>query len=254
MQYSLLALAAAVVTKAALYDTSTANHSCVLEPAYRSCSAKANPSSVDTCCVETFGGLLLATQFWNVWADKPLPKNSWTLHGMVDFVFFFLSLTNSRNIRNEMYTNPRASFWQVYGRTFGEFSSSDKPLSLMIIQLDNHTLTPTPFVCKPAMDPTHNTATCTSLSPPNISPPKKAITQKEAITQTNHPNTKHPSSFQITPIRPHPLPQHHHRSPQRHLRPRLHGPTHLDICNRPAKILLTRVHVNFLAQPIRPQQ
>lgn len=95
MQYSLLALAAAVVTKAALYDTSTANHSCVLEPAYRSCSAKANPSSVDTCCVETFGGLLLATQFWNVWADKPLPKNSWTLHGMVDFVFFFLSLTNS---------------------------------------------------------------------------------------------------------------------------------------------------------------
>lgn len=113
MQYSLLALAAAVVTKAALYDTSTANHSCVLEPAYRSCSAKANPSSVDTCCVETFGGLLLATQFWNVWADKPLPKNSWTLHGMLDFVFF-LSLTHSRKIRNEMYTNPRdflAGLW-----------------------------------------------------------------------------------------------------------------------------------------------
>lgn len=149
MQYSLLALAAAVVTKAALYDTSTANHSCVLEPAYRSCSAKANPSSVDTCCVETFGGLLLATQFWNVWADKPLPKNSWTLHGMVDFVFFpFHLLTHSRKIRNVMYTNPRAFFWQVYGRTFGEFSSSDKPLSLMIIQLDNHTLTLTPFVCK----------------------------------------------------------------------------------------------------------
>lgn len=83
MQYSLLMLAAAVVVaKAALYNTSTANHSCVLEPAYRSCSAKANPSSVDTCCVETFGGLLLATQFWNVWADKPLPENSWTLHGL----------------------------------------------------------------------------------------------------------------------------------------------------------------------------
>lgn len=115
MQYSLLALAAAVVTKAALYDTSTANHSCVLEPAYRSCSAKANPSSVDTCCVETFGGLLLATQFWNVWADKPLPKNSWTLHGMVDFVFFsFHLLTHLRKIRNEMYTNPRdllAGLW-----------------------------------------------------------------------------------------------------------------------------------------------
>lgn len=127
MQYSLLALAAAVVTKAALYDTSTANHSCVLEPAYRSCSAKANPSSVDTCCVETFGGLLLATQFWNVWADKPLPKNSWTLHGMVDFVSFFLSLTHAKYGMKCILI--REIFWgrSMAGLLVNFLSSSDNP-------------------------------------------------------------------------------------------------------------------------------
>ena len=81
MKYSLLLATAATIANAKLYNTSTANHTCVLEPAYLSCSQKANPSSVDTCCVETYGGLLLATQFWDTWADKALPQNTWTLHG-----------------------------------------------------------------------------------------------------------------------------------------------------------------------------
>lgn len=44
-------------------------------------------SLVDSCCVETFGGLLLATQFWDVYTGyesqgQILPKDSWTLHGL----------------------------------------------------------------------------------------------------------------------------------------------------------------------------
>lgn len=72
----------AALASAQLYDITADNHSCVLEPAFRSCSAKANPASVDTCCVETFGGLVLLTQFWNVYADKPIPEKTWTLHGL----------------------------------------------------------------------------------------------------------------------------------------------------------------------------
>ncbi|KAK4501586.1 hypothetical protein PRZ48_007395 [Zasmidium cellare] len=67
---------------AALYNISPDNHTCVLQPQYLSCSAKANPKTVDTCCTETFGGLVLATQFWDTWADKELPENTWTLHGL----------------------------------------------------------------------------------------------------------------------------------------------------------------------------
>ncbi|GIZ47561.1 hypothetical protein CKM354_001064900 [Cercospora kikuchii] len=81
---SLVAIAAAFTTASAstLYDISNENHTCVLDPAYLSCSASANPKNVDTCCVETFGGLVLLTQFWNVYADKPIPQNTWTLHGL----------------------------------------------------------------------------------------------------------------------------------------------------------------------------
>lgn len=78
----LLLPAFAALAAASLYPISNKNHTCVLQPDYLSCSAKANPADVDTCCVETYGGLLLATQFWNTWADKPLPENTWTLHGL----------------------------------------------------------------------------------------------------------------------------------------------------------------------------
>jgi ribonuclease T2 len=82
MRYTIPIAALAATAHAKLYDIGTDNHTCVLEPAYRSCSAKANPADVDTCCVETFGGLVLLTQFWNVWADKPIPENTFTLHGL----------------------------------------------------------------------------------------------------------------------------------------------------------------------------
>ncbi len=52
-----------------------------------SCSAAAQPGLVDSCCVETFGGLVLSTQFWDTYTGleshgQLLPKNAWTLHGL----------------------------------------------------------------------------------------------------------------------------------------------------------------------------
>ncbi|KAI5365030.1 Putative ribonuclease T2 [Septoria linicola] len=82
MRNTLLIAATAALANATPYELSTDNHTCVLEPAYRSCSAKANSASVDSCCVEKYGGLVLLTQFWDVYADKPLPENTFTLHGL----------------------------------------------------------------------------------------------------------------------------------------------------------------------------
>ncbi|KAF1983703.1 ribonuclease T2 [Aulographum hederae CBS 113979] len=70
-----------------LYGESSLNHTCVLEPTLLSCSAATYEPGVDTCCAETFGGLVLATQFWNTYTvlqdeGQKLPKNSWTLHGL----------------------------------------------------------------------------------------------------------------------------------------------------------------------------
>lgn len=47
---------------AQLYPILNENHTCAIQPAYRSCSSKAVPENVDSCCVETFGGLVLETQ------------------------------------------------------------------------------------------------------------------------------------------------------------------------------------------------
>jgi len=52
-----------------------------------SCSTDASPSKVDSCCAETFGGLLLSTQFWDTYTGleskgQLLPSNQWTLHGL----------------------------------------------------------------------------------------------------------------------------------------------------------------------------
>jgi ribonuclease T2 len=82
-----VAVASAAVTSASLYNQSKENHTCVLVPDYQSCSPEANPLTVDSCCVETFGGLFLATQFWDVYTGfesegQLLPETNWTIHGL----------------------------------------------------------------------------------------------------------------------------------------------------------------------------
>ncbi|WPH03937.1 ribonuclease T2 [Acrodontium crateriforme] len=87
---SSIAAAAAVfggLTCASLYGESNLNHTCVLVPEYLSCSPQANAATVDSCCVETYGGLFLSTQFWSVYTGleshgQKLPAFSWTLHGL----------------------------------------------------------------------------------------------------------------------------------------------------------------------------
>ncbi|KAK8051464.1 hypothetical protein PG993_002849 [Apiospora rasikravindrae] len=67
---------------------SNLNYTCSLVDPILSCSSGASdPSAVDTCCTETFGGLVLATQFWNTYTGfesqgQVLPKDAWTLHGL----------------------------------------------------------------------------------------------------------------------------------------------------------------------------
>jgi ribonuclease T2 len=83
-----LSLAVLAATAAAqLYPgLSSQNHSCVLQKPLLSCPPQ-NPSVVDSCCVETFGGLLLTTQFWDTYTGREaegqyLPQNHWTIHGL----------------------------------------------------------------------------------------------------------------------------------------------------------------------------
>ena len=62
------------------------NHTCSLQEPVLSCSSRAQPDLVDTCCVETFGGLVLLTQLWNTYTGfesegQVLPKDTWGLHG-----------------------------------------------------------------------------------------------------------------------------------------------------------------------------
>lgn len=89
MKTSSLTTAAALATAAtaSLYDQSNDNHTCVLVPDYQSCSPEANPLTVDSCCVETFGGLLVSTQFWDIYTGREsegqlLPEANWTIHGL----------------------------------------------------------------------------------------------------------------------------------------------------------------------------
>ncbi|KAH9908747.1 ribonuclease T2-like protein [Xylariomycetidae sp. FL2044] len=65
----------------------TDNHTCALVSPVLSCSEGADPDLVDTCCTETFGGLVLQTQYWNTYTGlesegQLLPKDSWTIHGL----------------------------------------------------------------------------------------------------------------------------------------------------------------------------
>jgi ribonuclease T2 len=91
--------ASAGAVSAQLYPgQSKNNHSCVLVPDYRSCSPEANHLTVDSCCVETYGGLLLSTQFWDVYTGyesegQLLPEKNWTIHGLwPDFWYVLLLL------------------------------------------------------------------------------------------------------------------------------------------------------------------
>ncbi|KAI9744780.1 MAG: hypothetical protein M1818_001705 [Claussenomyces sp. TS43310] len=75
------------VALASLYGESDLNHTCQLLPNYRSCSPKAQPNFTDSCCTETYGGLVLGTQFWDTYTGlesqgQKLPRDSWTLHGL----------------------------------------------------------------------------------------------------------------------------------------------------------------------------
>lgn len=77
----------ATAANAQLYpDQSPLNHTCQLQEPLLSCPSQ-DPSKVDSCCVETFGGLVLSTQFWNTYTGREsegqfLPTDTWTLHGL----------------------------------------------------------------------------------------------------------------------------------------------------------------------------
>ncbi|CAH0049616.1 unnamed protein product [Clonostachys solani] len=84
----LLSLAAsAKLAAAGLYPGITPhNHTCALVDPILSCSAGADASKVDSCCTETFGGLVLITQFWDTYTGlekdgQLLPQKAWTIHG-----------------------------------------------------------------------------------------------------------------------------------------------------------------------------
>ena len=74
---------------ASLYGESNLNHTCQLGQynAILSCSPQAQANITDSCCAETFGGLVLSTQFWDTYTGleshgQVLPANTWTLHGL----------------------------------------------------------------------------------------------------------------------------------------------------------------------------
>jgi ribonuclease T2 len=69
------------------FSKNSKSNRAIIVPPFQSCSADADPTAVDSCCVETYGGLVLATQFWDTYtglesSGQVLPKNSWTLHGL----------------------------------------------------------------------------------------------------------------------------------------------------------------------------
>ncbi|PSR92168.1 ribonuclease T2-like protein [Coniella lustricola] len=74
-------------TTASLYNETSLNHTCQLQDPILSCSAQAQPQLTDSCCTETYGGLVLSTQYWDTYTGleaqgQLLPRNAWTLHGL----------------------------------------------------------------------------------------------------------------------------------------------------------------------------
>ena len=87
--FFLLPLFGLGVVHASLYANSTRqNHTCWLDKPVLSCSqASLNLADLDTCCTETYGGLVVATQFWDTHtgmekSGQVLPNNHWTIHGL----------------------------------------------------------------------------------------------------------------------------------------------------------------------------
>ncbi|RDL36469.1 uncharacterized protein BP5553_05821 [Venustampulla echinocandica] len=76
------------VSQASLYPgQSNLNHTCQLQTPFLSCSTQAHPDLTDSCCTETYGGLVMSTQFWDTYTGlesegQVLPKDAWTLHGL----------------------------------------------------------------------------------------------------------------------------------------------------------------------------
>ncbi|CAM1511397.1 Fc.00g089100.m01.CDS01 [Cosmosporella sp. VM-42] len=76
------------LAEAGLYPGITPlDHTCAITNPVLSCSERATPNQVDSCCSETFGGLVLQTQFWSVYTGlekkgQVLPKDSWSIHGL----------------------------------------------------------------------------------------------------------------------------------------------------------------------------
>ncbi|KAF3068800.1 hypothetical protein CFAM422_007818 [Trichoderma lentiforme] len=85
---TLAVLASAQLAAAGLYPNMTPdNHTCILTDPVLSCSEGAVADKVDSCCTETFGGLVLQTQFWDTntgleGIGQLLPPYTWTIHGL----------------------------------------------------------------------------------------------------------------------------------------------------------------------------
>lgn len=63
MKASILTLALVGLTTAQLFpNQSPLNHSCVIQKHALSCSKQAQDPSLDSCCTEVYGGLLVSTQ------------------------------------------------------------------------------------------------------------------------------------------------------------------------------------------------
>ena len=83
-RFSLLSLAVAGSVQTVLAGTLGGCHGAKPE---LSCSAAAESGLVNSCDVETFGGLVLSPQFWDTYTGlesegQLLPTNSFTLHGL----------------------------------------------------------------------------------------------------------------------------------------------------------------------------
>lgn len=93
---------------------SNLNHTCALQEPVLSCTSRAQPDLVDTCCVETFGGLVMLTQLWNTYTGfesegQRLPKDTWGLHGTFSPPSSFGRLPPQMLYSAEFPTDERAS-------------------------------------------------------------------------------------------------------------------------------------------------
>lgn len=84
---NLLRVAVAASSLSGVLGSTCGSNKCQSLKNELSCSTLAQSGTVDGCCVETFGGLVLSTQFWDTYTGREaegqlLPKNTFTLHGL----------------------------------------------------------------------------------------------------------------------------------------------------------------------------